>query len=318
MRTLILKFISFSVIILVLLKFLDQYYTTYLSNHKNLCEKPNWILNHSNQSFDLAFEGNSRVYNMIDINLIEKKTGQISINLGLTGSNYAENYLVLDQFYKAGNRIKNLVIQIDLHSLNSNSLSYPFHNFFYMHLMKDSIVSEVFKDYTSYYKYNMWKSIPFIRYMEFNNRFILYKMLKGGFECKKSDEFDETKGSVLVSGRVFKSENSIYAYRTINKTDVKYLEKIIDFASKNKINVVMYTAPIYYKCLPYQLNYNEIIQKARMIAANRGIHYFDFSEKTNPLCKDQHNFYDDVHMNSIGVKKFSSTLLDSIKPFLLR
>ena len=318
MKIFALKFVLFLVLVLVLLKILDQYYTTYSVKHKNLCEKPYWIMNHSNQAIDLAFIGNSRVYNMIDVNLIEKITGKVGINLGLTGSNYAENYLILDQFFKSGNKVKNLVIQVDMNSLNSNTFSYPFHSFFYMHLLNDTTVSNIFKDCTPQYRFLMWKYIPFIRYMEFNNRFVLYKILKGGFECATSSEFDSTKGSVLFSSDTFKSENSKYTYRIVNKMDVKYLQKIIALAKQKKTTVVLYTAPIYNKCFHYQLNYSEILTTAKNIADSNNIRFFDFNETSNPLCMDQNNFTDDVHMNTVGVRKFNPILLDSIKTLLLK
>ena len=105
----VLKFILFLSIIFIILKLMDKYYTNYALKHKNVCEKSDWALNHKNQTFDYAFIGNSRVMNMVDINSIEKRIDKTGINLGLIGANYAESCILLDQFLKNGNKIKNLI-----------------------------------------------------------------------------------------------------------------------------------------------------------------------------------------------------------------
>ena len=273
MKAFALKSILLIAVISVLLTFLDRFYTKYTLSHKNLCEKSDWILNHKDQKFDFAFIGNSRVINMVDINAFEKATNKSGINLGLIGANYSENYLVLDQFLKSGNSLKNLIIQIDMHNLNSSKeLGYPFHNYNYMYLLKDTTVFNVFKDNNPTYKTMIWKHIPFTRYMEFSNKYVFYKILKGGYECKTSDDFDSSKGSIVLNGPFDKKKHvSTYTYWTIKENDEKYLFKLIQLAIQNNIHVVFYSAPIYCNYLRYQLRYKEVLNEIKNKLNNQNI-----------------------------------------------
>ena len=291
---------------------MDIYYTNYAIKNKNVCEKSDWVLNYTNKSFDFAFIGNSRVINMVDIKTIEDKTGKKGINLGLTGANYAENYLVLDQFIKAGNKIKNLVVQIDMHSLKSSTLPYPFHNYNYMHLLGDTTVNNIYKDNNPYYKVLLWRYIPFARYMEFSNRYVFYKMLKGGFECKNNAELDSTKGTEQLFYKEFTPPQNQYAYWSVSPLDKKYLDKLITFSNQKNINIIFYTAPMYYKYFPYQLKLKEILDDFKTNVSGKGISYFNFSNTDNFLCTDLKNYNDQIHMNMDGVRKFSSVISDSL------
>ncbi len=313
----IIKISIFSVTILLSLTLLDNFYTKYVFSHKNLCEKSDWILNHHDENFDFAFIGNSRVLHMIDINVIEKKTRRKGINLGLRGANFSENYLVLDQFLKSSNKIKNLIVEVNMHNLNADKqLEYPFHDYNYIHLLKDSITREVFYDNEPNYKMFLWKYLPFVRYMEFSNHFSLYKILKGGFECKTSDDFDASKGSKIFNEKVFKTEKQNYVYWTFNENDKNYLNKIIDLAMNKNINLIFYTGPIYYKYLPFQLNYTKMIGEIKNNLLNKNISFFDFSNPQNNLCRDTADFSDNFHMNISGVAKLSLVVADSIMQLL--
>lgn len=300
----------------MILSVLDAYYTKYTLAHKNLCEKSDWIMNHQYQSFDFAFIGNSRVINMIDVNVVEKKTGKSGINLGLVGANNAESYIILNRFLNSGNSIKNLIIQVDMHSLDSKTLPYPFHSYNYMHLLSDSIVSNTFKDNVSITKWLMWKYIPFARYMEFSNKYVLYKIVKGGYECKVNEKFDTSKGSDIENNKVLKPEKYEYKYSIVEKTDKKYFDKLIQLANQKGMNVILYTAPMYHQYFDHQLKLKDILNEIGKEAKEQHIPYVNFSGTMDSLCTDTKNYNDNIHMNDIGVYKFSLAIADSLKQVL--
>lgn len=317
MKQLLIKATVFILILFGVLTVLDYYYTQYKINHKDLCEKSDWALNIKNQSFDFAFIGNSRVINMVDINLIETVTAFKGINLGLIGACYAENYLLLDQFLKNNNKLKSLIIQVDMHALNSKKeLGYPFHNYNYMYLLKDPDVYETFKNNTEIYKLLLWKYIPFTRYMEFSNKYVLYKMLKGGFECSDDKTFGRTKGSELLSPKPFQLQRSTYSYWLTNPKDEAYLDKLISFCQGKNIQVILYTAPLYNKFSHWELNLANILRDQKIKAKKSGLPFFDYSMPENDLCKHVEDYNDYIHMNTNGVAKLSKALADSILPLL--
>ena len=248
---------------------------------------------------------------MIDVVGFEQKTRTTSINLGITGSNYSEQYLILDQFFKSGNKIKHLILQVDMIGLNFTKLPFKLHFPNYMHLFNDTVVSDVYLDNTNQFKFMMWKYIPFIRYMEYNNNYDIYKMLKGGFECKTSDEFDKLRGTTYEN-KPFKSFN-IYRYWTINQTDWKYLFKIYSLAKKYGSDIIFYTAPLYQKNMSFQLNNDYILTKIRFVSDSLNIKYFNFMNFKYYRCNDTTLFYDNFHMNEKGSIILTSDLADSIK-----
>lgn len=254
---------------------------------------------------------------MVDINKIESITGKKGINLGLTGVGFAENYLLFDQFIKNNNSVKNILVQVDMHNLNSKKeLVYPFHNYNYMHLLNDKEVYETFKDNSDLLSLLLWKYIPFTRYMEFSNKYVFYKIAKGGFECTSSDVYDPSKGSEIMTPKDFKAQRTNYLYWTLNENDKKYLEKLTAFAQEKKIKVIYYTAPIYARYSHFELNFKNILHQEKLLAANKKIPFFDFSSTDNALCKNVNDFNDYIHMNTTGVEKFSKALADSIGPLM--
>jgi hypothetical protein len=315
MKIFFIKLLVFSLLIWVVLKFLDGYYTSYTVANKNVCQKPDWVLAHSGQNFDMAFLGNSRVYYMLDVPYLEKQTGKRGINLGLTGSNYSEIFLLFYQFLKSNNTVKNLFLEVDLLALNAKKVDFLFHGYTYMHLLNDTVVSNVYKDNAPAYRYFLWKHVPFVRYMEYSNRFVFYKMIKGGFECKTFDELDQTKGGVFFQGQDFPKS---YAnnYWTIDPVDKKYFDKIIAYAREKNINVILYTAPIYPEYAKRQLNYDAVMQVVSELAEKENLPYLDFSRPDYHVCLDKSNFFDNTHLNKKGVGFFCEDFADSIKPLL--
>lgn len=308
------KFLAYLSIFLLLsglvLYLLDGFYTRYHTNHLNVCSKPDWIFSQKNKTFDYAFMGNSRVYNMVDVVGFEKNTGKVAINLGVTGSNYSEQYLVLDKFFKSGNKVKQFLLQVDMISLNYTKLPFKLHFPTYMHLLNDTTVMQVYRDNATDFKYYTWKYIPFVRYMEYSNHYDLYKMLKGGFECQKSYEFDNSRGTTYEN-KAFKSFN-IYRYWNIHPTDWKYLFRIISLVKTNGGEVVFYTAPVYDKNMSFQVNNHHILKTISRVADSLDIRYFNFMSYNYKSSKDTTLFYDNFHMNEKGSIVLTRDIADSL------
>ena len=315
MKQFTIKIIVFVLIICVILFALDCFYTKYSNTHKNLCQKPDWILNHKQQKFDFAFLGNSRAYNVIDVCLIEKKLNKTGINISMTGANFSEMYLILDQFIKLGNEITNLVLQVDLMTFDSKKVGFELHSPNYLNLFNDTTVLEVYKHNVPKYKFMMWKYLPFVRYMEYSNKFVLYKMLKGGFECNANPMLDTTKGSEFLFvekfGKAFPKQ-----YWIIDSTDVKYFRKITQFAKRKNINLILYTAPFYQQYYSNQLNNKGVKEYISKQSSAYEIPYFDFNKNNFYLCTSKEYFFDETHLNYKGSRELSSFLADSIKPYL--
>lgn len=315
MKRLLINGLIFFSISFMVLWLLDKYYTRYYTTKLNVCQKPDWIFNHSNQSFDLAFMGNSRVYNMLDAPQLERKLNKTVINIGVTGSNLSEQFLVLDQFYKKGNTAKYLLLQLDMISFDYTKLPFKLHLPTYMNLFSDEQVQEVYKDNAPLHKFLIWKYIPFARYMEFSNRYVFYKTVKGGFECNKDLNYDSLRGG-RYENMPYRDNNHAYRYWTVNATDWKYFRKIVALAKANNTRLVFYGAPFYSVTRRFQLNTAAIYNMIQQQADSLHVPYLKFDTPRYKMADDTLNFYDNNHFNEKGSRIFTADLADSLKTII--
>ena len=313
-RIFINSIIFFGIIFLVLLT-LDKYYTHYYTSHLNVCQKPDWIFSHKNQVYNLTFIGNSRVYNMLDAPQLEKKLNKSVINIGITGSNLSEQFIILDQFYKRGNKANFLVLQLDMISFDYSKLPFKLHLPTYMNLFNDVQVQEVYRDNSPMHKYLIWKYIPFARYMEFSNRYVLYKALKSGFECNQNLGYDSLRGGVYEN-IPYRDNNHAYRYWTVNPTDWKYFNKIVELAKVNQTRLIFYTAPFYSETRRFQLNTVAVYKLIRRQADSLHVPYLQFDTPNYKMANDTLNFYDNNHFNEKGSRIFAADLADSLKKII--
>jgi len=294
---------------------MDKLYTRYVFTHPDVCKKAQWVMSHKNKKFDFVALGNSRVDNMTDIKGIENITGKTGINLGYTGSNFSEMYLLFNQFIKNGNITRNLLLEVDQMGLNAKKVDFKLHYPAYLHLFNDTLVNNVYKQNAEGYNYYLWNYIPFARYMEYSNNFVLYKMIKGGFECKEDAALDSNKGTEFITIQKMGKDWPITHFN-IDPKDVEWLKKIIATAKRNNIPVIFYTAPIYTPYLKTIDNYHIVTDQLRAIARSENIPYFNFVVPNTSICTNGEDYFDETHLKIAGAEKFSAMLADSIKPYL--
>ncbi len=321
MKPFFFKLFIFVGLLLIPLYALEKYYDYYFSKNLDSCNKPLWLLKQQQNSYDFAVLGSSRVFNMLDVQTLEKSTQKTGINLGASGSGYAENYLMLKLFTET-NTIKTLIVQVDLYSLDEkNAFGYPFHDYLYLNKLKEPEVDSIYRDKVSAVKYYSWKYIPFTKYMEFSNFFSFYKVLKGGYECSSSF-LDTTKGSFLVDGKEAENseakpdQNNRFKQRYIDLKDMAYLQKIISFAHSKNIKLLFYTAPEYYKGFALQGNRNFIYAEITKLAQQNAIPYYNFANYTFDMCRKKELFKDNTHLNIQGSLQFSSHFGNTLQPHL--
>ncbi len=305
------------VILYLILYLSDLYYSNWVKGQ--FLEKPSWVINMKNKHFGIGFLGSSRVYNMVNMDIIEKKTGYNSINMGSGGASCMENYITLKFFLDNNNKLDNLYLQIDASNLIDmhKAFSYPFREYVFFGKMNDEELSEAIKLNNGYLKYYFWKYVPFVRYAEFSHVFSLRYLIKPLSEKEDNTAyFDSTKGSALLlkslmPDSLLKKCNDIKGWPlTIDTTSLKYLNKIIDLANEKKINMVLYKAPIYscyYEKSKIGVTTENCIDS---ISKSRKLKYDDFQNLS--LSSDHLKFKDYYHLNETGANILSSILADSI------
>src|ERR1051326_1278566 len=174
-------------------RYFDHYFGQFIFNDG----KEDWIMNRKNEKYDFGVIGSSRVLNMIDIHAMQQELHENGINLGSSGSNFAENYILLKHFLQNGNKLNRLLIQVDIYGLNSSiSYSHPVNERYYINMISDPDVTEMYYDYLNPLKVAMWKYVPFARYAEFNQRFRLQDLFHGSSVLHSV--LDSAKGTSLL------------------------------------------------------------------------------------------------------------------------
>lgn len=228
------QFLFRSTAFVVLLYLVSLPIAWYFNNHYHTYNKQHWILQQKNLSLDYAVLGSSRVFNVVDINAMDRSSGLNGINLGTSGGSYAENYIVLNEFLKQ-NHIKTLLLSADEFNFNiAAGVEYPFHDYEFLHLF--SRYDSIFKDYMPAWKYQMWKLVPAARFIEFNDQYTIRN--------KPDTALDHNKGSELLYH--WGTTDMEYRRQTIiNDIDRRYFFDLLKLCETNHIKVVLFSAPIF-------------------------------------------------------------------------
>lgn len=302
-------FLAFTILVMQFLGWLmDRHFSTY--NNKQLDHPIVWQWQQKNNQYDFAIIGSSRAYNILDVLTIEKETGKQGINLASGGANMASNYLLLQQFYKHGNRCKTLVLNIDYSALHSDSsYKYPFADYAFIPLFSEPEVSAIFWDQIPRWKYFLWKAAPYLKYAEFNKHYPFVASLSRLDFKYQNATLDSTRGSALLYDTTYKHfpevlEEINYSNRP-HEMDMKYLQKILDFCDEHDIELYTYTAP-YLAEFYVQSGIVQFTPTLDSLAQAHQYHYDDFSIVNLSASRD--NFRDYTHLNGAGARIFSLQL----------
>jgi hypothetical protein len=298
MKRFLKKSIVFALISLIALAAIGQILDWAMK--KDTEEKVSWMASKKDQEYGFAFLGSSRVLNMVDIKYLQDEWLMPGINLGSAGSGLADNYLTLYRFYKNGNRVNNLFLQLDEQSLNpSQGFGYPFHEYLYFDLLNDEAGKAVYLQESGKIKTAIWKNLPFTHYIEFNNP---YKEAVLSLLRDKVD-YDATGGSQLLP----KKSQENWAAKGITKQwqveekSKEYLDMIVELAQKNGSNIILYTAPY-----PAEVNDNPSIPDIEdfiiKTAAKKRLIFLNFRQTE---ISNQRNFFRNLeHLDEEGTKIF--------------
>jgi hypothetical protein len=298
------------------LKILDIHYTNVI--RENPCEKVFWALEKRGLDLDYVFIGSSRTESHIDVRLLNQLSDNKGLNLGSNGGGFAENYLILSHFLKS-NLVKEVFLQVDPFSFNPNkSFSYPFHEYLFNPFLTDSITSAVVLDKCGYLKYSFWKSIPFLRYSEFNSEYKFLSIMDDyGKNCEAPfDDFgyrspsNKSPRAHIIDGVLFDlrySDSMMKIQRfALEPEALKYFNKINDLTKKNGIKLSVFMAPIYPKWLDIHTEFDRFCIDLDSISAELGIPFENYSNWNS--YKPDSLFLDYTHLNSKGVKFFMADI----------
>jgi hypothetical protein len=269
-----------------------------------------------NKKTDYILLGSSRMANMVSGHQLDSLLHKSSINLATQASSYGESYAVFYEYLKNGNEAKTLVLTFDLfkdiHHNKDREIVSPivFKQFELFPYYNDPEIRRVFADHSKEWELYAWEYIPIFRYAEFNNYFkidqIANYVLRG---IKDKPVFDTITGERIRQGIKFDGERRAAPENVfLGPRGEKYLLEILKLAKKNKMNIILVTAP-YYDVIKTDLTKHKKFLSS--LEVNYKARYLDFS--TQEEWKNKNYFYDPIHTNIIGSRIYTRYLADSLK-----
>jgi len=167
------KIVVFIILVLLIAKGVDMIITHYFLQSDYY--KPLWLNKIKNLKTDYVLLGNSRVYSTIDVGAIEKSTHLKGLNLGLDGSNFSSQLLMLKIFYENNNSTKKVLLQVDptVYTAGDND---AFATYNFLPLLGKKYVFDHYKSLGK--EYYLYKYIPLLKYGKFNFKWSIENLVK--------------------------------------------------------------------------------------------------------------------------------------------
>ncbi len=247
---------------------------------------------------DLLLHGNSRIYKHLIPDTLEKELNISVLNTGVNGiSIYSQNSALMYMIDK-GYIPENLVMTVRRSSCNVEIDS----GFDKLSVIYDHpIIKERLLKLNS--KNRMYLILKSLKY----NSKIFY-ILKEKFLAQ---DIMRTKGFSPMTGtlvpEVPETVTSPHVYKEEIVDEFIYTMKI---CRDNDINLIFVDAPIYY------FDKNDYPEKFTEYRKKYNIPLLDYNNGKYDYMKKQEYFYDELHLNHTGAKKFSSILAKDIKKYI--
>ena len=270
--------------------------------------KVNWVFRLRGKQPDYVVLGSSRAYRIIKVPIMDSVLDGTGLNLGQDGASFAEIALLFD-IYLRENDSRRVLLEVDEFGLDSASFSHPFHEFFYIPYVRDTLVSRALRDYFGA-RALLWRYVPLFGYAEFNDRIGLKsaaRVWRGQRAEFTADGSAPSRGEVPDS--VFdKARDTTYR---VSQGRVRSLEHILDAARTRGIHVTMFTAPVY---MPFQravTNREALLERYREIGLAHGATFITVSD--SDIASDRRYFRDPRHLNREGSQLFSRRLGEALQ-----
>lgn len=307
-----------SIIVLALLGFIavygsfcDWFFASpeYLDRISN---KRAWALSKSGNSYDAAVLGSSRAFDSFDMQMLNNLTQKKIINLAANGSGYVDNYLTLHQFLRNGNTIEELLLQVDIYSLNAKqSFSNAFHTYQFLPYWEDETIKLGIEEYLQRDEKYLWNVFPAVRYFKYNKYFSIKEVLKR-YRIAASQQISPFELSLGgPPQKVEDGADKIFAKkqneRSLDSVDIKYLTNIVEMCREKNIRVIAYKAPEHETQKNSIKNYNVLEKKVDTILKDLGLNYL---LPPQDIEKNLRYFYDGTHLNKLGAEAFTKKFAD--------
>lgn len=257
-----------------------------------------------NATADLLIYGSSRAWVQIDPLILEDSLNLTAYNFGLDGHGFKLQYLRHREYLKYNKAPKQIILEIDAHSLQKREELYLYEQFL-PYMLWDKEIFKATKSYKGYSTLDYY--IPLIRYygMAKTRQYILDVLFE-----KKHHAF-RTKGyrgsNTKWTNNLDSAKKQMSAYEIkVDSSSVKLLNQFLNECQSQNIQVTFVSTPEYIEGQRFIKNKAEIEKLLHSIADKYKLKFLDYSHDLISYEKDF--FYNAMHLNKTGAELFTKKL----------
>lgn len=277
------------------------------SNIKNnqFSLQEDWHIRHKEYN-EILFIGNSRTWVFVDAEMITDSIHKKSYCLAQDGRTANVLFWKLKTYLLFNNNPKQIFIQFDPYFVNSTNYGTFYGKQSYLaYIYGDKLkINKLFQSEIGFNKFDVF--IPLLRY--FNTNYAL-PILYFHLICSKSSLSDNFKYGSELQIRDWQKSSSYFNPKETNIEILKfnYIDSLINLCKLNKIQPILIYPP--QSMTSYNKVSPKIIYQLQNYALTRGLIYWNFNSKKYD---DSTFFYNHMHLNYFGAKKYTFQLIDSI------
>jgi len=290
-----------------------DYGISYLISQSNDCQGEFEVMNdiyNSRANCEVAIYGSSRAWVHINPAIISDSLNLSAYNFGIDGHNFWLQYLRNIELLKHNKKPKNIILSVDIFSLQKRVDLYNPDQFL-PYMLWNSNIEKFTYSYIGYNKTDYY--IPLIRYAGktqalrtsikiFITGIPKNKYRKNGYlgmDRKWNTDFETTK-----------AKQKSYKIK-LDQKSVALFEVFIQECKKMNINLFLVYTPEYIEGQSFVSNRTEVMDIFKNLSKQYNLTFFDYSN--DEICLDKNLFYNAIHLNKYGAEMFTKKLASDLK-----
>ncbi|MFT4643964.1 hypothetical protein ABXT64_08890 [Candidatus Marifrigoribacter sp. Uisw_064] len=258
---------------------------------------------------DVLIYGSSRAWVDISPKILEDSLQLEVYNFGMDGHNFWLQYLRHVEYLKHNNPPKQIILAVDINSLQKRDNLY-LHEQFLPYMLWNKNIKEFTETYEgfNYFDYD----IPLIRYA--GNSSIVKNAITMGVKNENNTPY-RTKGYKGINKtwsndlEIAKSKMKNYKIK-LDTASVVLFDKFLQECKNNNIKVSLIYTPEHIEGQKFIKNKNLITDLYKKHAEKYNLLYLDYSKDS--ICLDKSYFYNATHLNKTGSEVFSKKLVNDL------
>ncbi|MDR3714829.1 MAG: hypothetical protein P4L51_18615 [Puia sp.] len=292
---------------------------SFVHNYDNTVYAKMDYVEHSADKPEIIFLGSSRAAFLIDPRVIDSMCHVSSYNLGMPGMNMPELRMLLRKCVEEGKKPSILVLNIDPSSFDVKVPAFDFPDFL-SYAACDTVIYHAMAFIQPEYRFK-WR-YPLYQFRQLsamNDGLKIRALFRSAAALAGSvpgDEKDPARNTGKRGRTDYKGFDPQYGDYSesiarpfsmeFDEEGVVLLKDIIAFCRLENIRLILVTAPLYREYKKIFLNCDSILDRVSREAAVSKTPYFNFVG--DPRYSGKENYFNFVHLNAFGARKYSLDL----------